>query len=272
MVEQADACEGHRDAVLVAGHDDMIVAYAATSLGYELHTALMSTLDIIAEGEEGVRAKGHLCVLSNPGFLLFHRQHLRLCLEELLPGSVAKHVVVLVLRDIHVDGVVAISPADTIHKRQVHHFRVLAQPPDIGLVACQTSTVNTALLTSSDTDGLTVLHVADGVRLRIFQSDEGDDQVALGLWSEGLVLCGDVLEEGIVIELDLIAALFEGDAEHLFALDGLRHVCRINLNHIISALAFFLQDLDGLRGIVGGDHTVRNLTLQDLGCSSVTGI
>ena len=54
MVEQADTGEGHRDTVLVAGHDDMIVADAATSLGDELHTTLMGTLDVVAEGEEGI--------------------------------------------------------------------------------------------------------------------------------------------------------------------------------------------------------------------------
>ena len=56
MVEQTDASEGHGDAVFVASHDDMIVADRATSLGDELHTALMGTLDVVTEGEEGVGA------------------------------------------------------------------------------------------------------------------------------------------------------------------------------------------------------------------------
>ena len=54
MVEQSHACEGHSDAVFVAGHDDMIIADRATSLGDKLHTALMGTLDIVAKGEEGI--------------------------------------------------------------------------------------------------------------------------------------------------------------------------------------------------------------------------
>ena len=54
MVEQTDTGEGHGDAVFIAGHNDMIVADRATSLGDELHTTLMGTLDIIAEGEEGI--------------------------------------------------------------------------------------------------------------------------------------------------------------------------------------------------------------------------
>ena len=125
MVEQSYASKRHSDAVLVAGHDDMIVADRATCLGDELHTTLMGTFDVVAEGEEGIGAEGYLRVLGNPGFLLFHRQHLGLSLEELLPGTVAKYIVVFVFRDIHIDGVVAICSADTIHKRQIHHLRML---------------------------------------------------------------------------------------------------------------------------------------------------
>ena len=54
MVEQSYASEGHGDAILVAGLDHVVVAYRTTSLGDEFHTALMGTLDIVAEGEEGI--------------------------------------------------------------------------------------------------------------------------------------------------------------------------------------------------------------------------
>ena len=57
----------------------------------------MGALDIITEGEEGIAAQCYFRVLGNPRFLLFHRQHLGLLLEELLPGTVAKHIIVLVL-------------------------------------------------------------------------------------------------------------------------------------------------------------------------------
>ena len=54
MVEKSDTCKCHGDAILVAGHDDMVVANAATSLGYELNTTLVGTLDIVTKGEEGI--------------------------------------------------------------------------------------------------------------------------------------------------------------------------------------------------------------------------
>ena len=56
MVEQTNTRKRHSNAVLVAGHDDVVVTYRATSLGNELDAALVGTLDVVAEGEEGVRA------------------------------------------------------------------------------------------------------------------------------------------------------------------------------------------------------------------------
>ena len=56
MMEQTDACKCHGDAVFVAGLDDMIVAYRASCLGDVFHAALVRTLNVITEGEEGVRA------------------------------------------------------------------------------------------------------------------------------------------------------------------------------------------------------------------------
>ena len=57
MMEQAHAREGHGDAILIAGHNNMIVAHRAAGLGDILHTALVGTLDIVAEGEESVATK-----------------------------------------------------------------------------------------------------------------------------------------------------------------------------------------------------------------------
>ena len=56
MVEQSHARECHGNAVLVAGHDDMVVANRAASLSDELYATLVGTLNIVAEGEESIRA------------------------------------------------------------------------------------------------------------------------------------------------------------------------------------------------------------------------
>ena len=97
MMEQTDARKRHCDTILVASLDHVVIAYRAAGLGNKLHTALMGALDIVTEGEEGIRTESYLRVLGDPRFLLFHRQHLGLLLEELLSGTVTKHVIVLVL-------------------------------------------------------------------------------------------------------------------------------------------------------------------------------
>ena len=56
-MEQSYACECHSDAVLVAGHDDMIVAYRASCLSNEFYATLVGTLNVVAKGEESIRAE-----------------------------------------------------------------------------------------------------------------------------------------------------------------------------------------------------------------------
>ena len=132
--------------------------------------------------------------------------------------------------------------------------------------------MDAALLTRSDANGLTVLHVADTVGLCIFQCDEGDDEVATCLGGEVLVHCGDVLEEGGVVKANLVAALLKGDAEDLLALDGLGTVGRVYLDDIVRAFAFLLQDGQRLGGEVRGDDTIADLTLDEQRGGLVAGV
>ena len=140
---------------------------------------------------------------------------------------------------------------------------MLPQPPDVGFLPGQASAVNAALLSGSDADGLTVLHVADTIGLRILQCDEGNHQIALGLGREHLVLRGNVLQQGRIVKADFIAALLKSDAEHLLAFHGVGTVVKINLDNIIGALAFLLQDFQSLVSVAGGDDAVAHLALDD---------
>ena len=56
MVEQSDAGEGHYHMVFVAAVDDSIVTDGAAGLCDVFYAALVSSLDIVGEGEEGVRS------------------------------------------------------------------------------------------------------------------------------------------------------------------------------------------------------------------------
>ena len=124
MVEQSYAGECHCDAVLVAGHDDVVVANAAAGLCDVLYATLVSPLHVVAEGKESVAAEAHLCVLCNPVALLFAAQRLGLLGEELLPFAFGKNVHIIVA-DIDVDGVVAVGATNAWDERQGHYLRML---------------------------------------------------------------------------------------------------------------------------------------------------
>ena len=178
----------------------------------------------------------------------------------------------MVLRDVYVDGVVAVGATDAVNERKVHHFRVLTQPPDVCLVASEACAVDAALLTGTDADSLTVLHVAYRVRLCVLQCDERDDEVADSFLGEILRLCRYVLEQCRVVEAHLVASLFERHAEHLLALNWSRHVVRVNLYYVICALALRTEDFESLVGEVGSNHTVAHLTLDECSGSSVASV
>ena len=191
--------------------------------------------------------------------------------EELLPESVGQHVVVVV-GDVDINGVVAISTANAFHERQRHHFRMLAKPPDISLLSGKTCAMDAALLTGTDADGLSVLHIAHGVRLRVLQRNQANHQVAACIVGECLVLSGDVLEQGRVVEANLVASLLERDAEHLLALDGSRTVVGIDADDVVRSLALCTQNLECLGRVVGSDDAVAHLALDDEGRGLVAGV
>ena len=137
MVEKANTCERHCNAILVTGFNHIVITNAAACLCDVFHTTLVGTLNVVAEGEEGIRAKAHFRVLGNPCFLLFHCEYFRFGLEELLPSAFAKDILVI-LGYIHVDSVVTVGTTDTIDERKIHHLRMLTKPPDVGLITRQT--------------------------------------------------------------------------------------------------------------------------------------
>ena len=152
----------------------------------------------------------------------------------------------MVVADVDVNGVVTVGTADFLHPRQIQYLRVLAQVPDVGLVACQAGAVDAALLSGADADGLPVLDVADGIGLRVFQRNEGNHQVTLGLGWKIFVLRGDVGEEVVAVQLDFVAPLLEGDAEDVFVLNGRGLVCRVYLDDVVRAFALGISRASGV--------------------------
>ena len=73
-MEQPDAAEGHRDVVFIAGVDDLLVADGAAGLNDGGHAGAAGPLDVVAEGEERIRAEGHAGDLAEVGFLFLGGQ------------------------------------------------------------------------------------------------------------------------------------------------------------------------------------------------------
>ena len=72
------------------------------------------------------------------------------------------------------------------------------------------------LLSCPDTDGLSILYIADRVGLCIFQRDHGNGQVNLGCIWQILILRHDIIKE-ILADMQFVSALFKVDAIYLLA-------------------------------------------------------
>src|SRR5574344_680526 len=101
----------------------------------------------------------------------------------------------MLFADINIYGIVTVGTTYAIDKRQIHHFRMLAQPPYIGFIACKTCAMDTALLTCADAYCLSVFNITYGVALCIFESYKTYDKVAACFFRECLVLCRDIFKQ-----------------------------------------------------------------------------
>ena len=249
----------------------MVITNTTTCLSNILNTALVSTLDVVAEGEEGIATKTYVGVLCQPLLHLLLGERFGAFGEELLPLAIAQNVLALGT-DVDINSIVAVGTTDTGNEGKVHHLGVLTKPPDVGLVASQTGAMDTALLTGTNTDGLTILNIAYAIALGVLQRNEGDNQVTSGLLGEGLVLCGDILKQCGIGKVYLVASLLEGDAEAVLALDGSRSVLGVNLDDIVCTLALCLQHLESLWGVTRSDNTVAHLTVDKTSSSLIAHI
>ena len=198
--------------------------------------------------------------LLQPRLLLLCRKHGRQLLEHALPVVRLQQVFPLVA-DVDIDGIVAVRAAHLLLERQIQHLRALAQEPAVRLAAREARAVDAALLARADADGLPVIRIADRIRLRVFQRDERDEQVALRRARQLLRLRRDVLQ-AVLRDGHIVALLRERHAEDLLRLDRGRLVGRIHLDHEIAALALRLQDFQRLRAVRRRDDAVRHLALQ----------
>ena len=230
----------------------------------------MSALDVVAKREEGVGAKGDIGLLRDPLFLLGQGQRLRTLGEPLLPLAIGQNVLVLVRR-VNIDSVVAVRTANVFNELQTQNLRMLAQIPVVSFIAGKTRAMDAALLAGADTDCQAVLHVAHGVRLGVLQRDLSHHHVDLRLISEFFVLSDDIVKL-IWGDGEVVMTLLERHAEHVLALNGSAHVVRVDLNDVVLAALLGFQDLKRLVGESRGDDAVGDFPLQVVGNVSVAHI
>ena len=164
MVEQTHAGEGHGDAVLIALFDDQVITDGATGLCNVLNAGCSTALNGIREREERVRTQSNSIAGIQPCALLLSRQRLRTLGEVVLPNTISANIFFVAV-NITVDHIVATGTAQVRTERQIQSLGVLTQEPGISLTASQSDTVDTALLTGTNTDSLSVISKADGIRL-----------------------------------------------------------------------------------------------------------
>ena len=57
-----------------------------------------------------------------------------------------------------------------------------------------------------------------------------------------------ILENQLIIDRQLLTALLKGHAVHLLALDGIRNVIRVDLDHVVVSFFLLMKDLQSLLG------------------------
>ena len=131
--------------------------------------------------------------------------------------------------------------------------------------------MDTGLLSCTDTDCLSAFYIADGIGLRIFQSDHGNRQIHLRLISHIFIFSHYIREE-IFADIEFVSSLLKSNAEHFLVLQSCRHIIRIDLDYIIIAFFLLLQQFQRFRLISRSDHTVGYLSFDQTGRVHVTHI
>ena len=143
-MEQPIPREAQHNPVLIAGGNHIIIPNGAAGLGDIGNAGLLRPLHIIPEREKCIGPAGNAALLCNPRLLLLGGQDLGLDLEGLLPNALGQNVLILV-GGVHVDGIVPIRAADSVHKLEAQHLGMLPDQPVVCLIACQTGAVDAAL-------------------------------------------------------------------------------------------------------------------------------
>jgi DNA helicase HerA-like ATPase len=181
--------------------DDTIVIGSLNTLGVhdtasrgsqELNTRLPYPVNVVREGEEGVGRTSDTLELVHVSLLFLLGKRSRDFVEQAVPLRLLTGVGLESLSsDEEIDSVGLVSTLGSLLERKSEHTRVVTQPPVVSLLSGQSGTVNSGLLTSTETNDGTVQSVTDRVGLSVLQSKGSDGQV-------GDSLLGELFDKGRV--------------------------------------------------------------------------
>ena len=191
MVEESHAGERHSDTAFVALVDNEVVSYRSTRLSDIANTRSVSALDVVRKREECIGRESDVLKSSKPFVSLFSGNGSGPLGKVVLPDTVSADILFAAV-DVAIDHIVAVRTAQVGTELEVQRLGVLTQEPGIGLGTCQAGAVDTALLTGTDTNSLSVISETNRVRLGVLQGNQRYDQVDLSILGQFLILRNDI--------------------------------------------------------------------------------
>ena len=161
-MEKSHARKAHKHIVFIAGFYYIVISNRSARLRNKAHAALMRSLDIVSEWEEGIASERDSAYTGEVRLLFFSRKWLWFLGEYSFPSAVGEQIFVLI-SEIDVDCIIPIRSCDIFLKRKVKNALRLAQMPEIRLASREPCAVNSGLLTRTHSYGLTALGEDDGI-------------------------------------------------------------------------------------------------------------
>lgn len=196
---------------------------------------------------------------------------------DLLEDSLESLTLGAVLRELaaneQVDGVTLVGSLGSLLPLDSKNTLVEAHPPVVGLVTGKSGAVDSRLLSSTETNNLSVVGVAYRVALSVLESDGSDSKIASSALGErSSVLGGDDGAEVLGSDLNIVAVLLEVDTVDGASLGGRRVVLRIDLEDEVSATLLLLEDFKSGVLVTRGNDTVRDLLGDDAGGRNIDNV
>lgn len=254
----------YQSQVSVAEHQVTLIRSFNTFLVHDTSTggcevgsaAPLRSVNIVGEGEKGVRGTSDTSQLLHVLFPFLLSQRLGHSLEQALPLSTLTTLGFKRLAsDEQIDGIGLVGSLGAFLEGQLEDTRVVSKPPVVSLVTSETSAVDTRLLAGTETDDGTIKSVTNGVRLGVLESKGSDDEIGDGRLGEILVGGDNIFKEGLV-NLAVVSLLLEGNAVDLSGFDLGGNVGGVHLEDTVLATLLLAEDLKSLRLVARRDDTV----------------